>query len=210
MKVCELYKSILGESSHQGLAYIILRFTGCNLRCRYCDTRYAFDQGSEITLETLKEKIQALSLKRILLTGGEPMLQPGLTSLMAWLLEQGYTVALETNGSLPVASVPRGVNKIMDIKCPDSGAFPSFHAANTACLAPGDEIKCVLTSRRDYEFAAKETAKLRRSFAGEIIFTAATDYIQPRQVAEWLIHDNLPVRFQVQLHKVLWGNARKR
>jgi 7-carboxy-7-deazaguanine synthase len=226
MLITEIFRSIQGESTHAGLPCIFVRLTGCNLRCVWCDTAYAFYGGSRMSVGEVLARVEELSWpseaaagaharERILLvelSGGEPLLQPEAHSLMERLLADGYSVLVETSGERPIATLPREVVKIVDVKCPDSGESGTFRLENLGELDQKDEIKFVLASRRDYEFARDFTRQhdLSRRVR-QVLFspvhadpTGAWEGLEARQVAEWILSDGLPVRLGLQLHKFIW------
>jgi 7-carboxy-7-deazaguanine synthase len=225
MQITEIYKSLQGESTFAGLPCVFVRLTGCNLRCAWCDSEYTFQGGVKMTPQQVQSEVQRLSPNRGLveITGGEPMLQEReLVPLMQSLLDDGYTVLLETSGERPLARVPADVVKIVDVKCPDSNAADTFDLANLEALHRRDEVKFVLSSRADYEFAKKFTQ--RHSLAQRIhsvLFspafrkdaTGARDsshcLLDPRELAEWMLADDVPARLGLQLHKFIWDPAVK-
>jgi len=225
MQITEIYKSLQGESTHAGLACVFVRLTGCNLRCSWCDSEYTFQGGSKMAIEEVVEEVSRLSPGGGLveITGGEPMLQEReVVPLMQRLLDAGYKVLLETSGERPLVRVPAAVIKIVDVKCPDSGEPDTFCAENLDTLQPHDEIKFVLSSRADYDFAREFT---RRHNLAErvnaVLFspafrkdaTGARDsshcLLDPQELAEWMIADNVPARLGLQLHKFIWDPAVK-
>jgi 7-carboxy-7-deazaguanine synthase len=225
MQITEIYKSLQGESTYAGLACVFVRLTGCNLRCSWCDSEYTFQGGRKMAMEAVLEEVSRLSPGGGLveITGGEPMLQEReVVSLMQRLLEDGYTVLLETSGERPLARVPEGVIKIVDVKCPGSGEADTFCMENLETLATHDEIKFVLSSRADYDFAREFT---RRHSLGDrvnaVLFspafrkdaTGSRDsshcLLDPQELAEWMIADNVPARLGLQLHKFIWDPAVK-
>jgi len=225
MQITEIYKSLQGESTYAGLPCVFVRLTGCNLRCTWCDSEYTFQGGRRMALEDVMQEVQRLSPRGGLveITGGEPMLQEReVVPLMQQLIDHGYTVLLETSGERPLAHVPAGVIKIVDVKCPDSGEADTFCLENLEALNPRDEIKFVLSSRADYDFARAFTH--RHGLAGRVnavLFspafrkdaTGARDsshcLLDPQQLAEWMIADNVPARLGLQLHKFIWDPALK-
>ncbi len=225
MQITEIYKSLQGESTHAGLPCVFVRLTGCNLRCSWCDSEYTFQGGQKMTLQEVWDEVQRLSPHGGLveITGGEPMLQEReLLPLMQRLLDGGYRVLLETSGERPLERVPAGVIKIVDVKCPESGEGNTFHLDNLRSLSAQDEIKFVLSGRKDYEFARDFTA--RHSLAecvNAVLFspafrkgaTGARDsshcLLDPQELAEWMLADNVPARLGLQLHKFIWDPAVK-
>ena len=224
MHLIELYKSVQGESSFSGLPCIFVRLAGCNLRCAWCDSEYTFTGGKPYTADEIIAQIEALSPCRLIeFTGGEPMLQAKeLLPLMDRLLNQDYTLMIETSGERPLEAVPTEVHKIVDVKCPGSGESASFRLANLDCLTPRDEVKFVIADRVDYEFACDfiRTHALETR-AGQILLSPAfsktptpqrtTDnaLLDPRQLVDWMLADALPARLSLQIHKYVWEPQKK-
>lgn len=203
--VKEVYLSLQGESSHQGRLCTFVRLTGCHLRCRYCDSEFAFRGGERLELTTVVQRVAELGAPLVEITGGEPLLQPGVYPLMERLLAGGYTVLLETSGAIDVALVPAGVHKIVDLKTPSSGEVDRTDWRVLDSMSQGDELKFVLGSREDYDWAVEVIRQHRlaqRPYA--LLFSTVFGALDPRQVAEWVIADRLPVRFQLQQHKYVW------
>ena len=225
MYLIELYKSVQGESSFAGVPCIFVRLAGCNLRCTWCDSTYTFTGGTSFTAEQVLAEVGALApCKLVEFTGGEPMLQAReLVPLMEQMLELGYELMIETSGERPLGQVPRAVHKIVDVKCPGAGlAFPSFRMENLDCLSKRDEVKFVLSSRQDYEFARDFIREHDLpSRAGEILLSPAFSQLpsplriadnmtlDPRQVVQWMLDDGLPARLSLQIHKFIWEPMRK-
>lgn len=223
MQVTEIFKSIQGEGSRAGRPCVFVRLTGCNLRCTWCDTAYAFSGGTKMAVEEVLARVAELArgegggepVRLVELTGGEPLLQPECVTLAERLLAAGYTVLVETSGERPVAQLPREVIKIVDVKCPDSGAAGTFNMANLDALGSRDEVKFVIATRRDYEFARDFTRTQRLAErAAEVIFSPVHadpegkwEGLEPRRLAEWILADGLPVRLGLQLHKFIWHPA---
>ena len=205
LKVNEIYASIQGESSHTGLPCVFIRLTGCNLRCTWCDTAYAFHKGDDLTVEDTMQKVENLSLPLVEITGGEPLMQEDVYPLMDKLLETGYRVMLETGGALPIDKVPEEVIKILDIKCPGSGEKKKNHLENLKFLAPHDEVKFVLLDRADYEWSRDLLQKHDLSSSIQVLFSPVFDKLDLKDLSEWILEDRLPVRLQTQLHKVIWN-----
>ena len=203
--VTEIFYSIQGESLYAGCPCTFVRLSGCNLRCRYCDTTYAHAPGTSFSMAGLVEQIQAPACPLVEVTGGEPLLQGKTPSLISKLLDSGYTVLLETNGSLDIRSVDARCIKIVDIKCPGSGESDKNCMANLKHLQAWDQLKFVLTDRRDYEYAK---ALLHCHWPQEppvpLLFSPAEGYLDPALLAEWILADHLPVRLQLQLHRMIW------
>lgn len=225
MQITEIYKSIQGESTHAGLPCVFVRLTGCNLRCSWCDSEYTFSGGHRMSLEEVVEEVEHLSPSGGLveITGGEPMLQERETvPLMQRLLDEGYTVLLETSGERPLERVPKGVVKIVDVKCPNSGEPDTFRMENLETLNSGDEVKFVISDRTDYEFARDFVARQRLSVrVNAVLFSPAFSkdagggrdashcLLEPRELAEWMLADNVPARLGLQIHKFIWDPAMK-
>ncbi len=225
MHLIELYKSVQGESSFAGLPCIFVRLAGCNLRCAWCDSEYTFSGGKPFTADEILAQIDALAPCRLIeFTGGEPMLQAReLLPLMQTLLDRGFELMIETSGERPLADVPTAVHKIVDVKCPGAGgAANSFRLDNLNALTPRDEVKFVLSDRRDYEFARdfiREHALETR--AGGILLspaftktpsplrTADNIALDPRDLVDWMLADGLPVRLSLQIHKFIWEPLKK-
>lgn len=203
--VSETFYSIQGESSYAGFPCLFIRLAGCNLRCAYCDARYTYHEpGQRMTVSELLDWVDQTPGVPVEVTGGEPLLQEGVYTLLEGMLAAGRTVLLETNGSIGLSKVPAGVITIMDIKCPDSGMHEQMALANLALLDPDDEIKFVLSSRQDYLWAREMVATHRLAATAKLIFSPVTALLSPALLAEWLMHDRLPVRLQLQLHTILW------
>jgi 7-carboxy-7-deazaguanine synthase len=225
MQITEIYKSLQGESTYAGLACVFVRLTGCNLRCSWCDSEYTFQGGRKMTLEAVLDEVSRLNPGGGLveITGGEPMLQEReVVPLMQHLLDDGYGVLLETSGERPLGQVPAGVVKIVDVKCPDSGEGDTFCEDNLEALSAHDEIKFVVSSRIDYEFARDFTQRHNLGKrANAVLFspafrkdaTGARDsshcLLDPQKLAEWMLADNIPARLSLQLHKFIWDPAVK-
>jgi len=223
MVITEIFKSIQGEGTRAGLPCVFVRLTGCNLRCTWCDTAYAFYGGTKHSMDEVIEKVRALSgdgASRVMLveiTGGEPLLQPETPALAERLIAEGYTVMIETSGERFVGALPREVIKMVDVKCPDSGEADTFDMANLEALGPNDEIKFVISTRRDYDFAREFTARHElTTHVREVLFSpafpdpaGAWPGLDARELAEWILADGLPVRLGLQLHKFIWDPAMK-
>ena len=223
MQITEIFKSIQGEGTRAGLPCVFVRLTGCNLRCVWCDTAYAFHGGAKYAVDEVLGRVNRLAgegtarVPLVEITGGEPLLQPETPELAEKLLGAGYTVMIETSGERFVGALPPEVIKIVDVKCPDSGEADTFHMANLDAVGTGDEIKFVIASRRDYEFARDFT--LQHHLAErvrQVLFSPAFPDpagkwpgLEARELTEWILQDGLPVRLGLQLHKFIWDPATK-
>ena len=204
LRVNEIYASIQGESSRAGLPCAFVRLTGCHLRCTYCDSEYAFYAGNWLTVDDIITRVSEFGLSLVEITGGEPLLQPACGQLAQALLDAGYTVLCETSGSLPIDRLPAGVIKIMDLKCPSSGEVERNDWANIAKLQPHDEIKFVVGDREDFDWAVGVIAQHSLADRCALLMSPVFGEIEPRQLAEWIMKQRLPVRFQLQMHKFIW------
>ncbi len=209
LRVTEIFHSIQGESTQSGRPCVFVRLTGCNLRCVWCDTAYAFHGGEPRSVEEVVDAVRGFGCPLVEITGGEPLLQPDAIPLMARLLEEGFEVMLETGGSLPIDSVPVGVRRIVDVKCPGSGEAERNRWENLAALRPGDELKFVIADRGDYEWAAMQIRERRGSDGCPILFAPVHDRLDAKDLAEWVLADRLPVRVQLQIHKILWPGVER-
>ena len=204
--VKEIYLSLQGESSHAGRLCAFVRLTGCHLRCSYCDSAFAFRGGERMEVAHVVERVRALGARVVEVTGGEPLLQPGVYPLMEALLADGRTVLLETSGAIDVRLVPPGVHKVVDLKTPSSGEADRNDLRVLDSMGAGDELKFAIGSRQDYDWARRAISDHRleeRPFG--LLFSAVFGALEPRVLAEWVVADRLDVRFQIQLHKVLWA-----
>jgi 7-carboxy-7-deazaguanine synthase len=206
VRVTEIYLSIQGESSHAGRLCTFVRLTGCHLRCSYCDSAFAFYSGHRMTIDEVLRRVRELGAPLVEITGGEPLLQPGVYPLMEALLAANLGVLLETSGAIDVRLVPKGVHKIVDLKTPSSGECDRNDYRVLDSMAAEDELKFVVGTRDDYEWSVRmirERQLLGRPFG--ILFSAVFGQLDPRTLAEWIIADKLPVRFQLQMHKYVWS-----
>jgi 7-carboxy-7-deazaguanine synthase len=227
MFITEIFKSIQGEGTRAGLPCIFVRLTGCNLRCTWCDTAYAFHGGEKMAVDEVLARVDELAERSagasqaivplVELTGGEPLLQEEVYDLAQKLLASGYTLLIETSGERFVGRLPQEVIKIVDVKCPDSGEADTFEMKNLDVIGPRDEVKFVLSTRRDYEFAREFTRQHQLSQrVGAVLFSPVFEDpegkwqgLQPRALVEWILADRLPVRLGLQLHKFVWDPATK-
>ena len=205
LKVNEIYASIQGESSYTGLPCVFIRLTGCNLRCSWCDTAYAFYEGIDLTLEDIMFQVENFSLPLVEITGGEPLMQENVYPLMNSLLDKGYRVMLETGGAISINKVPEEVIKILDIKCPGSGEEKKNHLENLKLLTPHDEVKFVLIDRADYEWSRDLLQKYNLPSSVQVLFSPVYDKLELKDLSKWILKDRLPVRLQTQFHKVIWS-----
>ena len=208
--VNEIFFSIQGESSHAGRPCVFVRLTGCDLRCTWCDTAYAFDEGRKLTVDEVTSVVEGHGCRLVEITGGEPLRQEDVYPLMQRLLASGKTVLLETGGHVDISRVPEPVVKVVDIKCPGSGESERTDLDNLGRLAPHDEIKFVIRDRVDYEFA-RELVQRHAVDArcAAILFSPVHGVLDPTRLSEWVLADHLPVRVQLQLHKYLWDPDRR-
>ncbi|MBQ0776287.1 MAG: 7-carboxy-7-deazaguanine synthase QueE [Pseudomonas sp.] len=207
LRMTEIFYSIQGESRSLGLPTVFVRLTGCPLRCQYCDTAYAFSGGELMSLEQILLQVASYKPRYVCVTGGEPLAQPNAIPLLQALCEAGYKVSLETSGALDVSTVDERVSRVVDIKTPDSDEVGRNLYTNLALLGQHDQVKFVICSRSDYEWSRfKLDEYALADSVGEVLFSPSHAQLTPRQLAEWIVEDNLPVRFQMQLHKYLWND----
>jgi 7-carboxy-7-deazaguanine synthase len=204
--ISEIFASIQGESSYVGLPCVMVRLSGCNLRCTYCDTPYAFADGEKQRRDDVLARVDACGLQHVEITGGEPLLQPASLSLMRVLCDRGYTVLLETNGSLDISGVDPRVIRIVDIKTPSSGVADRNLWRNLETLRSRDEVKFVLADRGDYEWAVDVMRRRDLAATCAVLMGPTFGVLAPATLAQWIVADRLPVRLQVQLHKVIWNH----
>jgi 7-carboxy-7-deazaguanine synthase len=207
LRITEVFHSIQGESRAIGLPTVFVRLTGCPLRCRWCDTPYAFTGGSLRTIDAILEEIRAFATPAVCVTGGEPLAQPGCRRLLSALCEEGFRVSLETSGALDIAGIDPRVAIVMDLKAPGSGEEGRNRWENLAHLRPADELKIVVADRTDYEWARAVVRERGLADICPVAFSPAWQVLEARELAEWILADRLPVSLQVQLHKYLWGDA---
>jgi 7-carboxy-7-deazaguanine synthase len=207
LRITEIFHSLQGESRPAGYPTAFVRLTGCPLRCVYCDTSYAFQGGIRLTVPDVLERISPFSVRHVCVTGGEPLAQPACHELLGALCDAGYAVSLETSGALDIAAVDSRVMVVLDIKTPDSGESERNLWANLGLLKPEDQIKFVICSRNDYDWSKSVLAERQLEQLCEVLFSPSWGQLPARELAEWVLADRLPVRFQLQLHKYLWGDA---
>lgn len=209
LKVNEIYFSIQGESTKAGLPCVFVRLTYCNLRCKYCDTEYAFYEGYDLTIEEIIGEVKKFDCKLVEITGGEPLVQSEAIGLMSKLCDEGFEVLLETGGSLSVKEIDPRVKIIMDLKCPSSGMLKKNHYENIDFIKSSDEIKFVMGSREDYEWTKEILQKYNLTKKCIILFSVVFGELEPVRVVEWILEDKLDVRFQLQMHKFIWEPTTK-
>ncbi len=205
----EIYRTISGEGASAGRPCTIVRLTGCNLRCLWCDTTYAYNEGRKMTVDEVLAEVQRLDAKLLLVTGGEPLLQTDTPELLGRLCDTGCEALLETNGSLDISGVDTRVVRCVDIKCPGSGQADSLRRDNLDCLRKTDEIKFVLADRSDYDFARELIESRDLTSRCTVFMTPAAGLLRPAELAEWILADGLQVRLGLQLHKIIWPEAER-
>jgi 7-carboxy-7-deazaguanine synthase len=205
IQITEIFHSIQGESSRAGQPCVFVRLTGCSLRCTYCDTQYSYFGGEAMAIDDVINRVQEYRTRLVEVTGGEPLEQEAVYPLIERLLREGYTVMLETGGHVPIAEVPRETIKIIDVKTPGSGEPETFLAENLDLAAPHDEFKFVITSESDYEWSRDFVRTHLATRSNTVLFSPAHGEVSNRDLSGWILRDRLPVRFQVQLHKYIWG-----
>lgn len=206
LRVTEIFYSLQGESVHVGIPTVFIRLSGCPLRCSYCDTTYAFKGGDWLTLDNICAQIANYRTHYITVTGGEPLAQPGCLLLLSMLCDQGYSVSLETSGALDISQVDERVIKVMDFKTPGSSEENRNYFKNIDYLQPHDQIKFVICDRNDYEWAKSIMNTYKLSERCQVLFSPSHGQLSPQSLADWILDDHLNVRFQLQLHKYIWGD----
>jgi len=208
LRITEIFYSLQGEARTVGLPTVFVRLTGCPLRCVYCDTEYAFSGGELSGLDEIAARVAAYAPRYVTVTGGEPLAQKGCLPLLARLCDAGYEVSLETSGAMSVAGVDERVVKVLDLKTPASGEMDRNDFDNIPLLARHDQVKFVLCDRADYEWARFKLDEYKLADrVADVLFSPSHGQLSPRELAEWILADNLPVRLQLQLHKLLWNDA---
>lgn len=206
-RITEIFHSLQGESNRVGLPTVFVRLTGCPLRCQYCDTAYAFSGGTMMDTDAIVTQVASYGFQYVCITGGEPLAQPDCTSLLTRLCDEGYSVSMETSGARDISLVDKRVMIVMDLKTPGSGECEKNRLSNLASLKPTDQIKFVLCDQADYHWACnmlKEHHLLQRA---HVLFSPSWGQLEPSELADWILRDKLSVRFQLQLHKLLWNDA---
>jgi 7-carboxy-7-deazaguanine synthase len=206
LRVSEIFLSLQGEAATAGYPTVFVRLTGCPLRCRYCDTAYAFTGGSTIPITEIIEQVARFRVTHVCVTGGEPLAQKGTLTLLSLLCDKGFSVSLETSGALDISQVDKRIHRVMDLKTPCSGEAARNRYENIDYLNPNDQVKIVICDRDDYEWAKALNERYRLSERCELLFSPCYREMEARVLAEWILEDRLPVRFQIQLHKILWGD----
>ncbi|WP_230124154.1 7-carboxy-7-deazaguanine synthase QueE [Pseudomonas sp. Bi70] len=207
LRITEIFFSLQGEARTAGLPTVFVRLTGCPLRCQYCDTAYAFSGGELLTLDAILEQVASYRPRYICVTGGEPLAQPNCIPLLEKLCDAGYEVSLETSGALDVSAVDLRVSKVVDLKTPGSAEMGRNRYKNIVHLQPHDQVKFVICSREDYDWSVSKVIQYGLpERVSEVLFSPSHGQVSGRQLAEWVIADNLPVRMQLQLHKILWND----
>jgi 7-carboxy-7-deazaguanine synthase len=208
LKICELFKSIQGESTYAGRICSFVRLSGCNLACSYCDTQYAFAESQYYSIEQIVEIVNSQNSTLVEITGGEPLIQKETPALCQKFLDNNYTVLVETNGSLPIDLLPEGCIRIIDVKCPGSGEAGSFLIENIGKLVKSDELKFVLSDRNDFLWALEFVKKHKLDQLTTVLFSPCMGKVTLSELAAWILENNAPVRLGLQLHKLIWGEKR--
>ena len=207
LRVNEIFHSLQGEADAVGYPTVFVRLTGCPLRCQYCDTEYAFHAGEWLDLEVILETVRGYGTEHVCVTGGEPLAQPNCLRLLERLCDRGLNVSLETSGALDIAAVDERVSRVVDVKTPGSREAARNRIDNFGLLTPRDQLKFVICSREDYDWSKAFLQEHGLSQRTRILFSPSYNEVSPRALADWILADRLPVRFQLQLHKVLWGDT---
>ncbi len=204
MRITEIFRSIQGESTLQGLPCVFIRLTGCNLNCRYCDTPYTRDGGIETSMDEIMNKVDKYKIKHICITGGEPLLQVETPLLALKFINRGHIVSIETNGTVDASILHNDIKRIIDIKCPGSGEDGKTHPDNISKKRAADEFKFVITDRNDFEYAQNFVRKCSLADSNIVLFSPAYNIIEPKTLAEWIINDMPEIRLNLQIHKYIW------
>ena len=207
LRITEIFYSLQGEADTAGVPTTFVRLTGCPLRCRYCDTAYAFQGGQWWEIETLVQRVHELSSRYVCVTGGEPLAQKGCTELLTRLCDEGFRVSLETSGAMPLTGVDPRVVRVVDVKTPGSGEQARNRYEELSALEAKDQVKFVICDRADYEWSRAKVAEGRLDEHCTVLFSPSHEQLPARQLADWILEDRLSVRLQIQLHKLLWGNV---
>lgn len=207
LRINEIFHSLQGEADSVGFRTVFVRLTGCPLRCQYCDTAYAFHEGDWRDIEAILETVGSYGAPHVCVTGGEPLAQPSCLTLLTRLCDSGYRVSLETSGAVNIGSVDSRVSRVLDVKTPGSGESARNLAENFAMLTPRDQVKFVICSRVDYDWSRAYLEEHSLPERCQVLFSPSYTQVSPTALADWILADRLPVRFQLQLHKVLWGDV---
>ena len=207
LRVNEIFHSLQGEADAVGFPTVFVRLTGCPLRCQYCDTEYAFHEGVWLDLEAIVERVRGFMAQYVCVTGGEPLAQPNCLKLLERLCDQGFHVSLETSGAMDITAVDARVSRVIDVKTLGSRESSRNRIENFEQLTPRDQLKFVICSREDYEWSKAFLAEHELPRRSRILFSPSYHEVSPTALAEWILADRLPVRFQLQLHKILWGDV---
>ncbi len=207
VKLTEIFYSLQGEADTVGIPTVFVRLTGCPLRCQYCDTAYAFYGGEWWEQSAVLERVGSYQARYVCVTGGEPLAQKGCAPLLSALADSGYRVSLETSGAMPIEAVDARVIRVVDVKTPGSHEETRNRYEQLQLLRPEEQVKFVICDRADYEWSREQLATLQLAGRCQVLFSASHDQLPARTLAEWILEDRLPVRFQIQLHKYLWGNT---
>jgi len=207
LRITEIFLSLQGESSSVGWPTVFVRLTGCPLRCQYCDTAYAFSGGERKSIDDILDQVRSLAARHVCVTGGEPLAQRECLVLLQRLCDEGYRVSLETSGALDISSVDERVVRVVDVKTPGSGEVSRNRWENLALLRAHDEVKFVLCSRDDYDWARQIVEEHDLARCCDVLFSPSASQLPATELADWIVADRLPVRYQVQLHKLLWGDT---
>ena len=210
LKINEIFASLQGESTYSGLPFVFIRFSGCDLRCSYCDTKYAYLAGKYFTVPEILLRVKKFGLKNVLITGGEPLLQEGVAELTRALLDLGFTTLIETNGAHSLGGLPREARYIVDMKTPSSGMSHRMHPAVPDEIGMKDELKFVLGNRKDYDFAKKMVLEKHLLKKTNVLFSCVYGKLKPATLAAWILRDHLEVRLQLQMHKFIWAPEKRR
>ena len=209
IKVNEIYLSVQGESSYMGLPCVFIRLTGCNLRCSWCDTAYAFHEGENMTIDEILRTVCGFGVKLVEITGGEPLMQDKVYPLIRGLIAKGHKVMLETGGSISIERVPRDVIKIVDLKCPGSGEQEKNNLENLELLSPHDEVKFVISDRNDYEWSRDLIKNYKIIETADVLLSPVFEKLKLKDLVKWVLEDRLPIRLQTQLHTIIWDKNTK-
>jgi 7-carboxy-7-deazaguanine synthase len=207
LKITEIFFSLQGEADSVGFPTVFVRLTGCPLRCQYCDTAYAFHGGEWMTVDEILERVRSFGATHVCVTGGEPLAQPNCLLLLARLCDEGWRVSLETSGAMAIEAVDARVVRVVDVKTPGSQEAVRNRYDQLMHLRAHDQVKFVICDRVDYEWSREQIEKLGLTKQSTVLFSPSAEQLAPRDLADWILADRLPVRFQLQLHKVLWGNV---